>query len=126
MIAVGRAVMVEHKRILAGADVAAIDAAQAEGFQMPDQGAVAGTGLGKAADAAKVRDQRHHCCPWRRVEIGLAALEVGSLAHQPAPRVSDISDLEIDRTVSWVRLTVPVVRLCGLMGETIGLLQSRG
>ena len=34
---VGRAVMVERKRILTGADVAGIDAAQAEGFQMPDQ-----------------------------------------------------------------------------------------
>ena len=89
MIAIGRAVIVERKRILAGADVAAIDAAQAEGFQMPDQSAVAGTRLGKGPDAAKVRDQRQHRGPWRRVEISLAALEVGSLAHQPAPRVSD-------------------------------------
>ena len=46
---IGRAVMVERKRILAGADVAGIDAAQAEGFQVPDQIAITGTGLGKGA-----------------------------------------------------------------------------
>ena len=57
---------------------------------MPDQRAIASTRLGKGSDAAaKVRDQRHHRCPWRRVEISLAALEVGSLAHQPLPRISD-------------------------------------
>ena len=50
---IDRAVMVERKRILAGADVAGIDAAQAEGFQMPDQVAVAGTRLGKGPDAAR-------------------------------------------------------------------------
>ena len=43
--------MVERKRILAGAYVASIDAAQAEGFQVPDQCAIAGTRLGKGADA---------------------------------------------------------------------------
>ena len=50
---------------------------------MPDQRAVTGTRLGKGPDArAKIRDQRQHRCPWRRIEIRLAALEVGSLAHQ--------------------------------------------
>jgi hypothetical protein len=93
---------------------------------VPDQIAFTGAGRGKGSDAAKLRNQRHRRSPWRRVEISLAALEIGSLAHQPAPMVSDVNDLEIDRIVSWVRLTVPVVRLCGLMGETIGLLQSRG
>ena len=83
MIAIDRAVIVKRKRILAAADVAGIDAAQAEGFQVPDQCAIAGTRLGKGVDAlAKVRDQRQHGSPWRRVEIGLAALEVGSLTHQ--------------------------------------------
>ena len=47
--------MVERKRILAAADVAGIDAAQAERFQMPDQVAVAGTRLGKGPDAAARR-----------------------------------------------------------------------
>ena len=47
--------MVERKRILAGADVAGIDAAQAERFQMPDQVAVAGAWLGKGSDAAIAR-----------------------------------------------------------------------
>ena len=82
---IGHAVLLDRERILAGANVAGIDAAQAEGFKVPDQRPVAGTGLSKAADAAKVRDQRHHCCPWRRVEISLAALEVGSLAHLAQP-----------------------------------------
>ena len=50
---IGRAVMVERKRILAGADVAAIDAAQAEGFQMPDQVAITSTRFGKGPDAAR-------------------------------------------------------------------------
>ena len=50
---VGRAVMVERKRILTVADVAGIDTAQAEFFQMPDQRTVAGTRLGKGPDAAK-------------------------------------------------------------------------
>ena len=82
---IGRAVMVECKRILTVTDVAGIDTAQAEDFQMPHQCAVASTRLGKAADATKVRNQRDHCCRWRRVEISLAALEVGPLAHQLAP-----------------------------------------
>ena len=48
---IGRAVMVERKRILAGADVAGIDTAQAKGFQVPDQRAVTSTRLGKGSDA---------------------------------------------------------------------------
>jgi hypothetical protein len=60
---------------------------------MPDQIAFASARLGKGSDAtkAKVWNQRHHCCPWRRIEISLAALEVASLAHQPATKVSDFS-----------------------------------
>ena len=52
---------------------------------MPDQSAVPSTRLGKGPDATKARNQRYHCRPWRRVEISLTALEVGSLAHQTAP-----------------------------------------
>jgi hypothetical protein len=78
---VNRTIMIEGKRILTGADVAGVDAAQAKGFQVPDQIAGAGTRLGKFLHAAKVRDQRHYCRPWRRVEISLATLELGSLAH---------------------------------------------
>jgi hypothetical protein len=72
--------------ILASADVAAVDAAQAEGFQIPNQIAFASAGLGKGSDSAgaKERDQRRHRLRWRRVEVALAALEVGSLAHQPS------------------------------------------
>ena len=54
--------------------------------EVPDQCAITGTRLGKGADPAKVRDQRQHSCPWRRIEIGRAALEVASLAHQPVTR----------------------------------------
>ena len=79
---IGRAVMVERKRILAGTDVAAIDTAQAEGFQMPDQRAVAGTRLGKACGRREDAGSAAPPLPWRRVEISLAALEVGTLAHQ--------------------------------------------
>jgi hypothetical protein len=53
--AIGRAVLVESKRILAGANLAGIDTAQAEILEMPYQRAVASTGLGKAADSAKMR-----------------------------------------------------------------------
>jgi hypothetical protein len=35
--------------------------------------------VGKAADVAKERNQRHHRRPQDRVEISLAALEAGSL-----------------------------------------------
>ena len=52
--------------------VAAVDAAQALGFQMPDQRAVHGTRLGKATDTVKVPNQILHRRPWRRVEISLA------------------------------------------------------
>jgi hypothetical protein len=62
-------------------DVALIDAAQPEGFQMPDKRTVTAARLGKRPDAAQVRDQRHHRCPWRRIEISLAALEIGSLTY---------------------------------------------
>src|SRR6478672_10912347 len=90
---ISRAVIVERKRVLTVVDVAAIDAAQAKGFQVPDQRAITRARLGKGSDApaAKVRNQRHHCCPWRRIEISFAALEVASLAHQPANKVSDFS-----------------------------------
>lgn len=54
---VGRAVMVERKRILTGADVTGADAAQAKPFEMPHQCAAAGTGLGEAAHATEVRNQ---------------------------------------------------------------------
>src|SRR5262245_57455680 len=83
---VGGAVTVERKRIVAAADVISVDTVQAEAFEMPHQGAVTGTRLSEGRDAAiaKVRDQGYHCGPWRRVEISLAALEVRSLAHQPA------------------------------------------
>jgi hypothetical protein len=119
---IGPAVMVERKRIVTVADVATVNATQAEGFEVSDQRAVPSTRLGKATDPTKVRNQRHRCRPWCRVEVCLPALEVGSLAHHPAPRVGDVIDLKIDLIVSWVRLTVPIVRLCGLTG---GLLQSR-
>ena len=42
---------VDRQRILAAAYVTAIDAAQAEGFQMPDQRAVTSARLGKGSDA---------------------------------------------------------------------------
>ena len=73
--------MVERKRILAAADVAGIDAAQPEGFQMAHQRAVTAARLGERAHAAQLRDQRQHRRARRRVEIALTALEVGSLAH---------------------------------------------
>ena len=69
---VGRAVMVERKRILAGADVAGIDATQAERFQMPDQITVAGTGLGEGSDPAA-----------RRYGISGSTLPVVSDRNQP-------------------------------------------
>ena len=79
---VGRAVMVERKRILAGADVAGIDAAQAERFQMPDQRAVASTGLGKGADRREGTESAAPPLPVASGRNRLAALEVGSLAHR--------------------------------------------
>src|SRR3954447_12208304 len=51
---------------------------------MAHQGAVTAARLGKGANATKVWNQRQHSCPWRRVEISLAAFAVGSLAHHPA------------------------------------------
>src|SRR5258705_7456041 len=79
--AIGRAVMVERKRVLPGADVAGIGAAHAEGFQMPDQCAVAAAWFGKTADSAKVRDQRQHRCPRRRVKIRLTSRKTRTLTH---------------------------------------------
>jgi hypothetical protein len=72
----GRPIGVDRKCVLAGADVALPDAAQAERFKMPDQIAVAGTRLGKGTYTAQVRDERRDSSPWRRVEVSLAALEV--------------------------------------------------
>ena len=51
---IDRTVMAHRQRVLAGADVAGIDASQAEGFQMPDQVTIAGTG------SAKVRMPRRY------------------------------------------------------------------
>ena len=70
--------MVEFKRILPRADVAGIDAAQAEGFQMPNQITCACAGLGKSLDplTTKERNQRQHRWVRRRVEVGHAALEL--------------------------------------------------
>ena len=49
--------MVDRKRILAGADVTAIDASQSERFQMPDKVAITTAGLREGLDtrSAKVR-----------------------------------------------------------------------
>ena len=71
---IGRAVAVERKGVLTGADVAALNAAQAEGLQVATR----------------------------------------------APTGEDDNDLKKDNTVSRVRLTVPVVRLCSLIGEAAG------
>src|SRR4029079_18986280 len=79
---VSRAVMIKFQRILAGPDIASIDTPQTKPFEMAHQVPVAGTGLGEGTDAVQVRNQRHHRCPWRRVEISLTALEVGSLTHR--------------------------------------------
>jgi hypothetical protein len=49
---------------------------------VPDQIAFTGAGRGKGSDAAKLRNQRHRRSPWRRVEISLAALEIGSLTRR--------------------------------------------
>jgi hypothetical protein len=56
------AVAFAGERVLAGRDVAAIDAAQPEGFKMPDQIVVTAARLSKRPDAAaaQVRDQRRH------------------------------------------------------------------
>ena len=58
--------------------------AQAEGFQMPDQGSFAGTGFGKGPYPAKERNQRQYRRKWRGVEITLTSLKAGSLTH-PLP-----------------------------------------
>jgi hypothetical protein len=56
---------------------------------MQDQRAVPKARLGKAPDAAKVRNS---VAPLRRrVEISLAALEVGSLTHRQAGRLAPLS-----------------------------------
>ena len=46
------------ERVMPGADVAAIAAAQTDRFKMPDQRTITGTRLGKATDTAKMRNQR--------------------------------------------------------------------
>ena len=76
--------------VLAGRDVAGIDAAQPEGFQMAHQGAVTATRLGERANAAQIRDQRQHRRARRRVEVARSALEAGSLAHHPASTVEGV------------------------------------
>src|SRR4051812_16163225 len=86
--AIGRAKMVERKRILTAADVATIDALQSELFKMPDQVALASARLGKGPDVVQVRNQRDHRSPWCWVEVGLAALEVGSLPINTALRTA--------------------------------------
>ena len=88
---IGRAVMVERKRILAGADVAGIDAAQAEGFQMPDQRAVASTRLGEACGCRAGTGSAAPPLPVASGRNRLAALEVGSLAHLTRPLRSAMS-----------------------------------
>ena len=73
--------MIEQQGVLAVTDVASIGAAQAAGFQMPNQRAVASARFGKGPDAMQERNQWHHGRHWRRVEITCATLKIGSLAH---------------------------------------------
>ena len=82
------AVGIDRKRVLAGADVAAIDASQLVRFQMPNQIAIAGARFGESANATQVRDQGRHSSPWCRIEVGFAAFEVRSFAHQRSTLIS--------------------------------------
>jgi hypothetical protein len=57
------------------------------GFEMSDQRAVTGTRFGEGADATQVRAESAEAPRlWCRVEINLAALELGSLTHRQALR----------------------------------------
>jgi hypothetical protein len=78
---IGRAIGIDRKGILSSADVALPNAAQTKRFQMPDQIAITSARFCKGVNAVQVRNQRHHRRPGRRIEISLAAFEVGSFAH---------------------------------------------
>ncbi len=58
---------------------------------MPDQCAITGTRLGKGTDAREGAGSAAPPLPAASGRNRLAALEVGSLAHQPATKVSDFS-----------------------------------
>ena len=76
--------MVERKRILAGTDVAGIDASQAEPFQMPDQVAVSSARLCKAPDSAK--GPRSAAAPlslvWRKIALAAPCLRCAQIEAQ--------------------------------------------
>jgi hypothetical protein len=61
--------VLERECILAAANVASIDTAQAERFQVADQRAVAGTRLGKGSDATAAK-MRKSAAPQRPVASG--------------------------------------------------------
>jgi hypothetical protein len=79
---------------------------------MPDQRAITGALLGKATDAAKLRDQRRHRRPWRRIEISLAALEFRSLTHRQVPGIP-FSAVPFAPVLS--RALIPRLRKVGLL-----------
>jgi hypothetical protein len=73
--------MVERKRILAGRDVARIDAAQAVRFEMVHERMVTAARLGECAHPTQKRNQRRHCRFRRPVEVARDPLKAGTLAH---------------------------------------------
>src|SRR6478672_10143137 len=87
---------------------------EAEGFQMPDQVALACAGLGEALDAfvAKIRNQRQRSSQRRRVEVQRArfVLVFGSLAHAGTP------------SASWMRSASGTVFRYRPLAKTLGRL----
>src|SRR6476469_1830396 len=72
-------VVLECERVLTGANIAAVDAAQPESFEVPDQVTFAPARFGEGLNALKVRSQQQYRSPRRSVKISLATFEFGSL-----------------------------------------------